>query len=203
MTDGARPSSRAARRAATAQRILEAARQEFGARGFDAATIRVVAGRAEVDPSLVIQHFGSKAALFTAAIQLEADQPTAAADHLREVVAARSAPLPPEAEALVRSMLTVPEAAAAMKAHLDERVANLAASIGGPDAELRAAVAVATILGLTIARHFLGLEGLADASDEDVARVAGPLVVAGTNPTAAPTADPAEDGVGRGSRVTS
>ena len=203
MTDGARPSSRAARRAATAQRILEAARQEFGARGFDAATIRGVAGRAEVDPSLVIQHFGSKAALFTAAIQLEADQPTAAADHLRDVVAARSAPLPPEAEALVRSMLTVPEAAAAMKAHLDERVANLAASIGGPDAELRAAVAVATILGLTIARHFLGLEGLADASDEDVARVAGPLVVAGTNPTAAPTTDPAEDGVGRGSRVTS
>ena len=62
--------SRAARRAATAQRILDAARAEFGQRGLEAATIRRIAQRANVDPSLVMQHYGSKAALFAVAIQL-------------------------------------------------------------------------------------------------------------------------------------
>ena len=65
------PKSRAARRAATAQRILEAARAEFGEHGLEAATIRRIAHRANVDPSLVMQHYGSKAALFAAAIQLD------------------------------------------------------------------------------------------------------------------------------------
>ena len=58
--------SRDAKRARTAQRILDAARQEFATRGFDGATIRGIAGAAGVDASLVMQHYGSKAALFTA-----------------------------------------------------------------------------------------------------------------------------------------
>jgi len=62
--------SRAARRAATARRILEAARAEFGEHGLETATIRGIARRANVHPSLVMQHYGSKAALFTSAIQL-------------------------------------------------------------------------------------------------------------------------------------
>ena len=64
--------TRAARRAASQARILDAARQEFGDRGFEATTVRDVARRAGVAPSLVLQHYGSKSALFTAAIQLPA-----------------------------------------------------------------------------------------------------------------------------------
>ena len=64
------PRSRAAKRAATAQRVLDAARTEFGERGLEATTIRRIAQRANVDPSLVMQHYGSKAALFAVAIQL-------------------------------------------------------------------------------------------------------------------------------------
>ena len=71
--------SRAARRAATQARILDAARQEFGDRGFEATTVRGVARRAGVDPSLVLQHYGSKSALFTAAIQLPPGEPEEAA----------------------------------------------------------------------------------------------------------------------------
>ena len=52
-------------------------------------------------------------------------------------------------------MLTVPEVSDAVRHHLDERIGNLAAGIGGPDAELRAAIAVSSILGVTVARHFL------------------------------------------------
>ncbi len=171
--------SRSARRAATQARILDAARQEFGDRGFEATTVRGIARRAGVDPSLVLQHYGSKAALFTAAIQLPPGHPDEAADHLAEVLRVRAGALPTEMRALVRSMLTVQEAADAVRRHLDERIGNLAAGIGGPDAELRAAITVSSILGLTVARHFLQLRAVSSASDDDLVRVAGRALTAG------------------------
>jgi AcrR family transcriptional regulator len=178
------PARRAARRAATAQRILDAARAEFGEHGLEAATIRAIARRAGVDPSLVMQHYGSKAALFAVAIQLGEAEPGAVEAHLHDVLDVRLAALPPETRALVRSMLTAPEAADAMRAFLNERVANLSHALGGDDADLRAALIVSSILGLTIARHFLGLDALTGASDADIARVARPWVTTGVDPDA-------------------
>ena len=87
--------SRAARRATTQARILDAAREEFGDRGFESTTVRGVARRAGVDPSLVLQHYGSKSALFTAAIRLPPGEPEDAADHLAEVLKVRATALPP------------------------------------------------------------------------------------------------------------
>ena len=191
-TEVSRPTtSRTARRAATQARILDAARQEFGNRGFEAATVRAIASRAGVDPSLVLQHYGSKASLFSAATQLPPDEPDEAADHLDDALRARAATLPPEMRALVRSMLTVPEASEAVRRHLDERIGNLAAGIGGPDAELRAAVTVSSILGLTVARHLLELRGVSSASDDDLVRVASRALTPGLRrqpPTARPGA---------------
>lgn len=51
----------------TRKEILAAARATFGEAGFERATIRVIAGRAGVDPALVHHHFGSKNSLFAAA----------------------------------------------------------------------------------------------------------------------------------------
>jgi AcrR family transcriptional regulator len=176
------PRSRAARRAATAQRILDSARAEFGEHGLEAATIRRIAQRASVDPSLVIQHYGSKAALFAAAIQLGEAGPGEVESHLHDVLDVRLADLPPETRALVRSMLTAPEAADSMRAFLNERVANLSHAMGGADADLRAALIVSSILGLTIARHFLKLDALTSASDADITRIARPWVTTGVDP---------------------
>jgi AcrR family transcriptional regulator len=177
---GSQPrTSRAARRAATQARILDAARQEFGDHGYEATTVRGVARRAGVDPSLVLQHYGSKSALFTAAIRLPPDAPEEAAEHLADVLKVRAAALPPEMRTLVRSMLTAPEASEAVRLHLDERIRNLAEGIGGPDAELRAAIAVSSILGLTLARHFLQLHAVSSASDDDLVRVASRAIAAG------------------------
>jgi AcrR family transcriptional regulator len=176
-----RPESRAAKRAATAQRILDAARAEFGERGLEAATIRRIARRANVDPSLVMQHYGSKAALFAIAIQLDDASPGEVEAHLHDVLDVRLAALPPETRALVRSMLTAPEAAESMSAFLNERVANLSRAMGGEDADLRAALIVSSILGLTIARHFLKLDAFTAASDADIARVARPWVTTGVD----------------------
>ena len=174
--------SRAARRAATAQRILDAARAEFGEHGLEGATIRAIARRANIDPSLVMQHYGSKAALFAVAIQLDEAGTGEIEAHLHDVLDVRLAALPPETKALVRSMLTAPEATASMSEFLNERVANLSRAMGGDDADLRAALIVSSILGLTIARHFLKLDALTSASDADIARVARPWVTTGVDP---------------------
>jgi AcrR family transcriptional regulator len=164
--------SRDVKRARTAQRILEAARAEFAARGFDGATIRGIAGAAGVDASLVMQHYGSKGALFNAAVQLPANDRDSAAEHLLEVLTVRLGELPPETSALVRSMLTVPEAGATMRAYLDERVDNLARSLDGDDAHLRALITVSGILGLTITQHFLKLSAFDDVSHEALLQAA-------------------------------
>jgi hypothetical protein len=57
--------------------------------------------------------------------------------------------------------------------------------MGGADADLRAALIVSSILGLTIARHFLTLDAFAGAPDADIARVARPWVTTGVDPAAA------------------
>lgn len=163
--------SRAERRAATADRILRAAREEFGDRGKEGATIRAIARRAGVDPSLVMQHFGSKQELFALVVAPVAEvEGSDVTGHLAEVLDVWLRELPAATRVLLRSMLTSPDAARAMSDHLRERAEKLTAAATCDDAELRAAVLVSSILGVTIARHFLELPGLHAADPEDVAR---------------------------------
>jgi AcrR family transcriptional regulator len=159
---------RAAQRAATISRILAAAREEFARHG-PAATVRSIAHRAHVDPSLVLQYFTSKEALFIAATAVSEDE---SQQHLRDVLAAKLDEPLPETMALLRSMLTSPAAAEAVRAFLNDRVANLARDDTRPDAELTAALIVSTFLGLTVSRHFLHLDAFEHASKEDIERVA-------------------------------
>ena len=186
------PKTRTAKRAATAQRILKAAQAEFGEHGLERTTVRAIAQRASVDPSLVIQHYGSKNALFAIAIQLPHESTDDhAVEHLFDVLDVRLNEPPPETRALVRSMLTAPEATSAMKEFLDERVVNLARAMDGTEVELRAALAVTSILGLTIARHFLKLDALTDISQEQIDATHSPWITAALgrdNPPSSPDA---------------
>lgn len=170
--------TRDVKRAQTAHRILEAARDQFTAMGYDGTTIRSIAAAAGVDPSLVMQHYRSKSALFTSAVQLPAADGKVAAEHLLDVLGGRLDELPPETYALVQSMLTVPEATEAMRSYLDERVDNLASSLAagaddtGEDTRLRALLTVSGVLGLTITRHFLKLHAFEGASNDALLRAA-------------------------------
>jgi len=167
--------SRAQRRAATAERILRAARDEFGDHGMEGATIRGIAKRAGVDPSLVLQHYGSKAELFATAVAPVAELADGdVSSHLVDVLDVRLRELPPATRALLRSMLTTPEAAHAMRAHLETR----AEALGGDDDDtrLRAVLLVASIMGVTIARHFLDMTELRDVDPERAARILGSLL---------------------------
>ena len=65
-TESARPRGRRPAGGDTRGTILAAARDEFAERGYDGASIRSVARRAEVDPALVRHYFQDKAELFAA-----------------------------------------------------------------------------------------------------------------------------------------
>jgi hypothetical protein len=131
-----------------------------------------------------MQHHGSKAALFRSAVQLEGMDANQVQTHLQDVVDARLSGLPPELYALVRSMLTVPEAADAMRDYLDERVTNLARATRGDDAKARATLTVCAILGLTVGRHFLHLHAFDNISEADLTRAARNWVSTNLDPQA-------------------
>ncbi|WP_022901451.1 TetR/AcrR family transcriptional regulator [Humibacter albus] len=183
-------STRQAKRAATAQRILEAAQEEFALHGFGGATIRSIGERAGVHPSLVMQHYGSKADLFAIAVKLPSDDDRSTADHLADVLDVRLTDLPPQTRALVKSMLTSPEAEAHMRDFLQERIENLTASMEGSDAAARATIAVSGILGLTIARHFLSLPAFDEVTPDELRRAAREWADAVAQPTEPPGSEP-------------
>ena len=60
----------------TRAQLLAAARVEFAERGYDGATVRVIAERAGVDPAMVNHWFGGKEALFLAALDFPIDPDT-------------------------------------------------------------------------------------------------------------------------------
>lgn len=168
--------SRAEKRAATAERIMRAARAEFGDRGMDGATIRGIAARAGIDPSLVLQHYGSKAALFALAVEPVADLGDGDVEsHLSDVLDVRLRELDPATRALLRSMLTSPDAAQALRAHLENR-ADALADGRSDEGRMRAAILVSSILGVTIARHFLDLPALRDVNGDQAAHILGALL---------------------------
>ncbi|GAA0361568.1 TetR family transcriptional regulator [Microbispora corallina] len=184
------PTSRAERRRRTEERILSAARTVFAERGFERATIRAIASMAEVDPALVMQYFGSKQELFDQAVRIPAIPPlNGALDELVEELLARVVikigPIPQASLAMMRSMLTHPEAAEGVRARLDEQVGQLGAAIPARDAELRAALMISTMLGVTIAHQLLDLTALRDVPADRLAKIVRPALVALTGPDAA------------------
>jgi AcrR family transcriptional regulator len=67
----------------TRQRILDAARRQFAADGYERTTIRTVAAEADIDPSMVMRYFGSKEGLFAAAASFELQLPELATIHAK------------------------------------------------------------------------------------------------------------------------
>src|SRR2546425_10479662 len=57
----------------TREKILAAARSQFGQEGYDGATIRGIAAGAGVDPALIPHYFGSKEGVFLAAVEFPVD----------------------------------------------------------------------------------------------------------------------------------
>ena len=192
MTSAEAPVSRDDRRRRTEASILEAARELFADEGFERTTIRSVAARANVDPALVMQHFGNKEQLFAAATRWHSEHQTilsatpdsfpaaALADMLSHFEDAEDREA---AVALMRNCLTHPVALAAMRDEvMCERKAAVAAQLDGPDAELRAGLFAACMIGLGMSRYLIKLEPVASASHEELLRLMGPVLKALVDP---------------------
>lgn len=187
------PTSRADRRRRTQDAILTAARRHFGALGYERTSIRGVAAEAGIDPALVMQLFGTKERLFSAAaassVELEALARASGSDLAQLAAAHLFADFEdPErrgsAEALLRSCLTHPAAGEAVRDQvMAPAQAVVAATIGGEDGELRAAMLNACTLGVTIARYLLRDPVLSAADREDVERILRPALAAIIAPT--------------------
>jgi len=170
--------------------LLAAARAEFAERGFDGATVRVIADRAGVDPAMVNHWFGSKEALFTAALDLPVDPGTLVAevvpgdpDQLGERIVSRFLTLWDHADggrplaALVRSIASHEAAAALMRQFITRvLVRRVVASVAPDQLDLRAALVGSQLVGLGMVRYVLRLEPLASADHPTVVAAVAPTV---------------------------
>jgi AcrR family transcriptional regulator len=177
-----RPSSRAEQRRRTAARILDAATQIFLAAGYERTTIRAVASAAGVDAGLVMHYFGSKQELFRRVIEAApvpeiSGAPRQAAEQILATLADRLANEPVASLALLRSMLTSPEAASAVSAAVARYQAQIAQSIPAADASLRAAIISAITLGITVSRHLIKSDELATADPAQVISLLRPCML--------------------------
>ncbi|NUT12046.1 MAG: TetR family transcriptional regulator [Nonomuraea sp.] len=178
---------RAERRRRTEGRILDAARALFAEVGYERATIRAIAKSAEVDPALVMQYFGSKQELFQQAVRVTPGLDPAAdveevVEHLLATLSVKMGELPQGSLAMMRSMLTHPEAGASAREALTRQIDRLAESIPGEDARLRAALMTVIMLGVTIGHQLLELPELRDVPHEEIAKALRPSLRALTGP---------------------
>ena len=184
---------RTGRRAGTADtrgEILAAARQVFGEHGFENASVRRVAARAGVDPALVHHYFGTKQALFLAAMELPIDF-NALVDQVmagpRREMGARlvrqtlelweDPAMRTQLRGIVRSATTDDVAAEILRRLLSEGpILALTHASGQPNAALRATLAGSQIVGLAMARYVIRVEPLASAPVDEVVRAIGPTI---------------------------
>jgi AcrR family transcriptional regulator len=177
-----RPGSRAEQRRRTQARILDAATQVFFSAGYDRTTIRAVASAAGVDAGLVMHYFGSKQELYRQVIEGApvpqiSGTPREAAEQILAGLASRLDSEPAASLALLRSMLTNPEAASAASDGIARYQAQIAQAIPARDADLRAAIISAITLGITVSRHLIKTGELATADPAHVIRLLRPSML--------------------------
>lgn len=181
--------SRADQREQTKARILTAARNAFADQGYDRTTIRAIASTAGVNAGLVMHYYGSKERLFAAVTEPATDEPfpEGSADVTEQLLASLHAKLTEEPSAtlaMLRSMLTHQEATDGVRASLSRQQQALSDALTADDAVLRTGLTGAITLGVVVARHLLRLDGVRDASPDDIVRLLRPCVESLTRPSA-------------------
>jgi AcrR family transcriptional regulator len=174
----------------TRSAILGAARRAFAARGYEAVSVRAVAREAGVDPALVHRFFGTKEALFVAAMELRVSPSEMVGSVLAEGpddvgrrLVARFVAVMDDGRsfapflALIRGAVTNEQAAAMLREFITREVLGRVAAAASPDApELRASLAGSQVVGLAIARYVVRVPPLAGADPATVVACVGPTI---------------------------
>ncbi|MFF8974325.1 TetR family transcriptional regulator [Streptomyces sp. NPDC014995] len=175
----------------TRDRILTAAREEFSERGYEKTSVRGIAKAAGVDSALVHHYFGTKEQVFEAAVEVAfapaLHAPEAVADGSPDGVGERltrfvlgiwedpttRTPL----LAIVRSAVNNETAAAVFRRLVaTQLLRRIAAPLDLPDAELRAELAAAQLVGTAMLRYVIKVEPLASADLEQIVARVAPVV---------------------------
>lgn len=168
---------------------MQAARECFAAAGFDRATIRAIAREADVDPALVHHFFGTKDALFVAAMELPIDPATAISpllvggiDGLGERLVRFYLGLW-ESEAatvmltVLRSAVSQERAAELLRGFIGrEVIGRLASALDREEPELRATLVGSQLVGLALVRYVIRVEPLCSAGTEQVVAAVAPTI---------------------------
>ena len=157
------------RSAPTRRRILEAARRQFAADGYERTTIRTVAAEADIDPSMVMRYFGSKEGLFAAAASFELHLPDLAALPARQRGRALAQnflqlwghdPAGGGLATLLRTAATNDGAAERIREVFREQVAPAVAAVAPDAPAARAALISSQFLGVAYCRFVVGIPEL-------------------------------------------
>ncbi|UIX31844.1 TetR/AcrR family transcriptional regulator [Streptomyces sp. GQFP] len=178
---------------AARDRILTAAREEFSERGYDKTSVRGIAKAAGVDSALVHHYFGTKEQVFEASIEVAVGPLLSAPGSIAE------GPLDGVGERLARFFFGVWENPATRKALLaivrsavnneaaagvfrrlisTQLLRRVAAQLDLPDAELRAELAAAQLVGIVMLRYVIKIEPLASANPEQIIERVAPAIQA-------------------------
>jgi AcrR family transcriptional regulator len=180
----------------TSEAILDAARAQFAEHGYRGATIRAIAAQAEVDPALVHHFYGTKEALFAAAMRLpvvpsealtaafESEPPEGGpGEHVVRTALTlwETDGLKETFLGLLKSAVTSEEAAIMLREFVAESIlSTLVRVVGvkgtGAEVEYRAAMVATQMLGLAMTRLVLGLPAVTQVSVAELAATIGPSV---------------------------
>jgi len=165
---------------ATREAILRAALIAFTRAGYDGAGVREIAQEAGVTAMLVNRYFGSKKALFAAAVEvifkearlLKGDIASLSRVVARGLVQETSmAVSPTDPLLLMLRSAANPEAAAILRDRISRRFQDpLATSLVGPEATQRAALCLSLIAGFQFMHRVIGITALADSNSDRLAR---------------------------------
>ncbi|TME07665.1 MAG: TetR/AcrR family transcriptional regulator [Chloroflexi bacterium] len=175
--------------ARTRERILGAARTQFGREGYDKATLREIAAGAGVDPALIPHYFGSKEGVFLAAVEFPVD-PALFIPRLLEpgveglgerlvtfFLETWDSPAGSSLLALIRSVVSSDLAAELLREFVTREVlGRLAVAIQLDQPQLRASLVATQLVGLAMLRYVIKVEALKSASREELAGWIGPSI---------------------------
>lgn len=168
---------------------MDAARNEFSRRGYQAATVRAIASEAGIDPSMIIRYFDSKAGLFEAVCQIDLRLPPVGQLPREELGTTlvrhfltrwEGKPGDDTLLLLLRSAAVDQEAATRMnELFARQLLPALAQVIENPDeVGPRVGLVSSQMLGVALTRNILRLPPMAGMAREDLVARVGPTVQA-------------------------
>ncbi|WP_019548499.1 TetR/AcrR family transcriptional regulator [Streptomyces sulphureus] len=173
----------------TAGDVLNVARRLFAESGYHVTSVRGVASEAGVDAAVVHYYFGTKSALFRAAVGLDdaagvaPPPPTGQDDEARaayicehftrvwECTALREQLL-----ALLRSVGTHRESAEGLRGFTDGPLWNAHSAACSRSTELEKSLAAAQLIGVALLRYVVGVDALVQVSAAELASRLSPVV---------------------------